>query len=442
MNTKQWKSVISVLLAVFFAMQLAGCAGADHPTGKPENSLEQMQSGTAGKAVNLMAEITPNTAEPTDVTAEGADVMAEASAAGMDFALRLFRAGASEKENTLVSPLSVLCALAMTANGAKGTTLSQMENTLGMDRMKLNAFFRKYMTAWKEDETPVLHLANSVWFAGDQRFSVNRDFLQTNADFYGSDVYQAPFDDTTLADINGWIKEKTDGMIPTILDKIPENAIMYLVNALAFNAKWERAYSRNEVGQGEFTTAEGTICTVDYLCSEENAYLEDENATGFVKYYEGGRYAFAAILPNEGVSVTEYLASLNGTALQAMLTAPRQESVETALPRFEASWSAELSKLLVSMGMTAPFDENAADFSGLGTSTSGNIYIKRVLHKTYLAVNEDGTSAAAATVVEMPAKAVEMEKEVYLTRPFVYVLFDCQTELPLFIGTMMDPSQR
>ena len=388
-----------------------------------------------------MAEITPNTAEPADLTAEGADVMAEASAAGTDFALRLFRAGASEKENTLVSPLSVLCALAMTANGANGTTLSQMEETLGLDRMKLNAFFRKYMAALTEGEAEDLHLANSIWFTSDKRFSVNRDFLQTNADFYGSDVYQAPFDDSTLADINGWVKEKTDGMIPSILDEIPANAVMYLVNALAFDAKWEKAYSENQIGEGAFTTAEGTTCTVDYLCSEENAYLEDENATGFVKYYEGGRYAFAALLPNEGVSTTEYLASLDGKALQAMLTAPQQESVETALPKFEASWSSELSELLVSMGMTVPFDEDEADFSGLGTSTGGNICINRVLHKTYLAVDENGTRAGAATVVEMTDKAAPAEpKEVYLTRPFVYVLFDCQTGLPLFFGTMMNPN--
>ena len=435
MLTKQWKSVISMLLVVFFAMQLAGCAG------KPENPTEQHQASAVGKAVNLMAEITPNTAEPADLTAEGADVMAEASAAGTDFALRLFRAGASEKENTLVSPLSVLCALAMTANGANGTTLSQMEETLGLDRMKLNAFFRKYMAALTEEKTPVLHLANSVWFTSDNRFTANRDFLQTNADFYGSDVYQAPFDDSTVADINEWIKEKTDGMIPAILNQIPKNAVMYLVNALAFDAKWEKAYSENQIGQGEFTTAEGTTCTVDYLCCEENAYLEDENATGFVKYYEGGRYAFAAMLPNEDVSIKEYLASLDGKALQAMLTAPQQEAVETALPKFETSWSSELSELLVSMGMDVPFDEDAADYSKLGTSTGGNICINRVLHKTYLAVDENGTRAGAATVVEMTDKAAVVEpKEVYLTRPFVYFLFDCQTGIPIFIGTMMDPS--
>ncbi len=421
MKTRGWKQTICLLLIAVLAMQLAGCAGASQP-------------GEAAKAVNLMAEITPHPAEPADVTGE-------ASVAATDFALRLFRAGAVPNKNTLISPLSVLCALAMTANGAEGMTRSQMEQTLGLDRAQYNAFFRSFLAALAQDDQGVLHMANSIWFTDDTRFTVNQTFLQTNADHYGADVFKAPFDETTVQQLNGWVKEKTDGMIPAILNEIPPNAIMYLVNALAFDAKWEKPYRQESVASGTFHTADGSERTVDFMGSEEHAYLEDNLATGFVKYYQGGRFAFAALLPNEGVSVESYLASLNAEGLRTMLAAPKNETVLTALPKFEASWSGELSELLKSMGMTAPFDDDLADFTGLGTSTGGNISISQVLHKTYVSVDEGGTRAGAATAVEMTDKAaIEEPKQVYLDRPFVYLLIDCQSGIPLFIGTMMDPN--
>ena len=138
----------------------------------------------------------------------------------------------------------------------------------------------------------------------------------------------------------------------------------------------------------------------------------------------------------------DYLASLSGEALQAMLAAPRYETVYTSLPKFEAEWSAELNELLESMGMTAAFDGFQADFSGLGISTAGNIYISRVIHKTFISVAEDGTRAGAATLVEACDEAAAMDpKQVYLDRPFVYMLIDCQTGIPFFIGTMLDPAE-
>ena len=363
-------------------------------------------------------------------------------AANMDFALRLFRAADNSDRNTLISPLSVSVALAMTANGAKGETLAQMEQTLGMRLDELNAYYLAYREALENNES--LRLANSVWFTGSERFTVNRSFLQRNADCYGAGAFQAPFDKTTVKDINDWVKEKTNGIIPEILDEIPANAVMYLINALAFEAKWEEKYEENDVRSGTFTCADGTKRNVDYLWSSEHQYLETEQFSGFLKPYKDGRFAFAALLPREGVSPEELLNSLDGAALLDLLDAPQTERVSAALPKFDAAYSVQLNDVLKTMGMKLPFDENNADFSGLGTSTAGNIAINRVLHKTFLSVDENGTKAAAATVVEMTQKAMavtEPEKQVILDRPFVYMLIDTENKLPLFIGTMLDPAQ-
>ena len=407
--------IISLLLVCAMAVNLTGC------TMKVQ-------------AKDLMEGITPNNVDALDdLSSQNADVT--------DFAIRLFKASNENGKNTLISPLSVLCALAMTANGAEEETLAQMEEVLGMTTDELNLYLYSYMKNLPQGDKYKLSLANSIWFTEDERFTVNQDFLQTNADYYGADIYKAPFDKQTLKDINNWVKQNTDGMIPEILDQIPPEAIMYLVNALAFEAEWSEIYEKHQVKDGEFTKEDGTKQDVKFMYGSEGTYFEDEKATGFMKRYKGGKYAFVAMLPNEGVSVSEYIASLDGESLNALLANPQYGTVHTSIPKFETEYKVEMSEILQDMGMTEAFDMYNADFEGLGTSTGGNIYISRVLHKTFISVGEKGTKAGAATIVEMKdgAAAEPTEpKEVYLDRPFVYMLVDCENNIPFFIGTMMD----
>ncbi|MBQ7922464.1 MAG: serpin family protein [Clostridia bacterium] len=376
--------------------------------------------------------------------AGGDIVIADVSdAAVTDFAIRLFKESMEEGENTLVSPLSVLVALSMTANGADNETLSQMEAVLGMPIDQLNTWISNYMANLPEEETYKLSLANSIWFKDDPTFVVHEDFLQTNADYYGAGIYKSPFDDSTLKEINQWVEDNTDGMIKDILDQIPEDAVMYLINALAFDAEWQSIYKEYQIQDGKFTTEDGTVRDVELMYSTENKYLSDDKAEGFIKYYKDRKYAFAALLPNEGVSVSEYVASLDGEHLHEMLTGAKVTPVDAAIPKFETGYKVEMSGILKKMGMPDAFDGAIADFSKLGESTDGkNIIISRVIHQTYINVDGKGTKAGAATVVEMTTESamepMDPPKRVYLDRPFVYILIDCETNLPFFIGTMMD----
>lgn len=386
-------------------------------------------------APSLSDGVTPRgNIESADVN-EAGDVLA-------DFGVRLFRESFTEDKNTLVSPLSVLCALSMTANGAEENTLAQMESVLGMDIASLNAYLKVYKDALPQDEKNKLSVANSIWFTDDARFTVNEDFLQTNADYYGANIYKAPFNSGTCKDINNWVKEKTDGMIKDILDEIPTDAVMYLVNALAFDAEWQETYEKHQVRDAVFTKEDGTTQTADMMYSSEHTYLEGENFTGFIKYYVRSKYAFAAMLPGENVSVSELVSSLNGEMLYDILSNPTSTAVNAGLPKFEFEFDTELSATLSGMGMPDAFDDNLADFSGLGSSSRGNIFINRVFHKTYIEVGEKGTRAGAATVVEMndcaAAEVIGKPKEVILDRPFVFMLIDTETNLPFFIGSVMD----
>lgn len=412
------RRICSVFLSLAMLLSLPGCATA-----------------SAVAAEDLMKGVT---ATPVFTDADWLE-REECAEALTGFSVELFQNSVKGGENTLVSPLSVLSALAMTANGAGGETLTQMEAASGLPMDQLNEYLRAYRAALANTEKAKLHIANSIWFKDTESFAVGRDFLQSNADYYGAGAYKGPFDDTTRDDINNWVKENTDGMIPAILDNIPGDAVMYLVNALAFDAEWADPYKESQVRAGTFTTEDCAAQDVKLMWSEESDYVRDELAQGFIRPYAGGNYSFVALLPNEGVTVAEYVASLTGEGLAKLLGAARSVPVDAALPKFEAEYGVEMSEILRNMGMTDAFDSNRADLSGLGSSTEGNLYISRVLHKTYISVDEKGTKAAAVTAVEVVPECAPIEERysVILDRPFVYFIVDQQTKLPIFMGTVM-----
>ena len=412
------KTMAVLLLAAMLLCIFTGC-GENTDIGK----TRALSDGISAKRVN------------TDSVTLNGDYAVSAT----DFAVRLFKECAIPGENTLISPVSVLYALSMTANGANGETKSQMETVLGAPVSELNDYLCAYMDSLPENEKYRLSIANSIWFTNNKDFTVNKDFLHANADYYGADIYQAPFDASTCDDINKWVEDKTDGMVKDILDEIPSDAIMYLVNALAFDAEWLKIYDESEVRDGSFTTEDGKTQDAKFMYSEESLYLEDENATGFIKYYADEKYAFAALLPDEGVTVDEYLSSMTGESLHKMLSNPQNIKVEIAIPKFESEYSTDMADILAAMGMPDAFNKHNADFTRLGASETGNIFISRVLHKTKIAVDEKGTKAGSSTAVEMKTESrPEFSQAVYLDRPFIYMLIDREANLPLFIGTMMD----
>ena len=341
------------------------------------------------------------------------------------------------KTDPLISPLSIAAALSMTANGAVGETKAQMEEVLGASADTLSSSFAALQSALKNDKQ--LKLANSIWLKDTPTLHVEDAFLRKNADCFGAGIYAAPFDDSTKTAINDWVKEKTDGMIPEILDKISADSVVYLVNALAFDAKWEDIFETTQVRTGRFTSREGVEQTGDFLYGETSQYLSGEHAEGFLKYYEGQKYAFAALLPEEGMDITDFVSGLTGQALHAILSSPQTETVEFGLPKFKTAFDTELSESLMALGMTDAFDGEKADFSALGSSDEGNILISRVLHKTFIQVDEAGTKAGAATAVDMvTGSAAEYPHSVYLERPFVYMIVDMETKLPVFLGALTE----
>lgn len=436
------KKMLSLGLCAALALSaLCGCGSRPGGGDLTAQGAGIVKLSGPGQGGSLSADAGQGTSQSGGVSGQEDGRPADAASV-TDFALRLFRQSLTHAENsktnTLISPMSVLYALSMTAGGAKGETLSQMEKVLGASVPALNTFLYQYRSGLPEGDGCKLSLANSIWIRDDERLTVNGDFLAANEKWYGADIYKAPFDSSTVKAVNQWVSDATDAMIPDILDEIPADAVLYLINGLAFDAEWDTVYKENDVREDTFTEEDGTQHRTELMHSMENYYLEDDNARGFLKYYKNRKYAFAALLPNDGVSVSDCAASLDGQALHAMLSNPVNTAVDTAIPRFETEYSAELSGLFEAMGMTDAFDSRMADFSGIGSSLAGNLYVSRILHKTYIAVDERGTKAGAATAVEISDECAAMtEQSVILNRPFLYMIIDCEENLPLFIGTMM-----
>lgn len=415
---------ITLLLAL-----LSGCAARTPSATEPPPPLEDAASGDLMQGISAQ------------VSGGGADVGEEIGAV-TDFGVALFKAcfAGGQDGSALVSPLSVLEALAMTANGADGQTLAQMEAAFGLPMDKLNTALLAYTEALPGSDGGRTALANGIWLNTSAGLNLRRTFLQTNADYYGAAVQAAPFDAAAVDQINGWVKEHTAGRIDKIVDELNAGAAMVLVNALTFDGVWEDIYREDQVQPGTFTTEAGEVRDVEMMTSEETAFLQDEKARGFLKYYEDRSYAFAALLPDEDVSLADYAASLTGERVRELLSSVREDvMVDAAIPKFSIQYGAALNEALEAMGIVDAFDGEKADFSRMTEAATGSLCIDRVLHKTFIKVDEKGTEAGAATAVDIRTTGMMGPMEqVHLDRPFVYMLIDCAHGVPLFIGAVTD----
>ena len=482
-KNKATLTVVSALLLCAMALGLAGCAGEAEPkdldaiAGSTNQTAAPSDEGTTAtekkpetgddSPAETEKEAVPETRDVLEADEEPAESDSRVSASNlmknvkaestyakpaderfissqMRLSVDLFKGsvGKSKNKNVLISPLSIELALAMTANGADGQTRAEMETLLGGDTTieELNEYLRTYVKSLPSDEKYKLGIANSIWFRDDESLTVKKDFLQTNADYYGAQVYKAPFDDSTVNDINSWVDEHTDGLIGGILKEIDESKMLYLINAMVFDAEWQDIYRETAVKDGTFTSIAGDERDVQMMASGESKYLDDGRATGFIKNYSGGRYSFAALLPNEDIDIYEYIDGLTDEGLLDTLENAERCTVNAEMPKFSSEYSLNMTVVLSELGMPTAF-EKLADFSKMGNYMGFNLFISDVVHTTCIKVNERGTEAGAVTSVEMSAAASAAPtkvRDVTLDRPFVYMIIDNSTNLPIFIGVVVD----
>jgi serpin B len=360
-----------------------------------------------------------------------------------NFALAMFRKTVTKDNgNDLLSPLSAALCLALVNNGANGETRAQLEGLLGMETDELNRGMYAYTSTLYTADDCKLNLANSIWMK-ENALQVNPDFLQTNADWYNAQAYAAPFDSSTVEDINNWCYNQTTGKISKILNDIPPTTVMYLINAVDFDAKWQTKYERKDILKGTFHSYDGTDSDVTMLYSQESRYFMDDNSVGFTKPYIGNKYSFMALLPDDGVDIYEYINSLDEVKWAGLWESadPSREDyvyrkVYARIPEFTYETELSLNDTLQALGVTDMFDPDKADFSGIDSTQT--LWCDTVKQKTIIELDRNGTKAAAVTWAGMNAMSAAPPEELYITldRPFVYAIIDNTHKLPIFIGAV------
>ncbi|GKX67939.1 serpin family protein [Inconstantimicrobium mannanitabidum] len=360
-----------------------------------------------------------------------------------DFSVDLFKQSYDKNENSLVSPTSVYLALGMTANGADGNTLKEFQKLLGkygLNTKDLNSYYKTLAENLTKVNAGKVSISNSIWYNDDKTIDIKKDFLQTNADYYNASLYKSNFKSSEIVnDINNWVKFNTGKKIDKIVETVDPKTVMYLINTIYFEEKWENIYETKDVHEGSFQLADGKRKSASFMHSAEIGYLSDNMGEGFIKHYKDGKYSFMALLPKENISIESYVNSLSGESFNKLLKNKADEMVVAELPKFKAEYSVRLITTLQKMGLNDCFSIEKANFAPMGSSKQGNIYIEDVLHKTFISVDTEGTKAAAATKVEMKSGAAPSKHFIKLNCPFVYAIIDNETNLPIFIGTMMNP---
>lgn len=354
------------------------------------------------------------------------------------FAMSLFsQAVSSDDKNALISPFSAFCCLALITNGADGNTLSQLEQALGINVTKLNRSAYSFSNDLHSSKKCRLSIANSVWYNNStDKLNVAPDFLQTNADWYDSDIFSADFDQKTVDDINSWCKENTNSMINNLISEIDPSTVMYLFNAIAFDSEWAEPYKKNQINAGYFRNHDGTSSPVEMMSSVESKYFKYYDAVGFAKNYSGNAYSFVGILPDEGTDIYEFARSMDLQFWNGFFDSKTLCNVNVRIPEYKYETDImNFNEALQSMGITDIFDSSTANLSKMGSSPMGDLYLRSVFQKAVIDVSRNGTKAAAITSGSMNTKSCEPEERfVYLDRPFIFAIVDNSTNIPLFMG--------
>ena len=372
----------------------------------------------------------------TEIEAQGKNADSEFVSSMADFSSLLLNKVANKDENTFISAYSVISALALVANGADNNTKAQFEKVFGCDIDKLNSYLYSFNEKLQSDEKVEVDIANSVW-VNEPKLSLYDEYLARVYAYYNSSVYRENFaTDDTLNKINKWCSDNTDGMIKEILKDLNPDAVMVLLNAIFFDAKWEKQYQSFNLTDGNFNNYDGSKSKASYLNSTEHNGFVGDNYTGAIKYYEGRKFAFAVLLPDEKTDVYDFAESITGEKyLEIMNGATNKYDFSLKLPKLEIEFEQEIKDTLMSMGILDAFGGDA-DFTKIGKPTSGKIFISKVTHKTKLELNEAGTRAAAVTSIEMRNTAFMPGEviDVVLDRPFVFYIIDTETNVPIFSG--------
>jgi serpin B len=346
----------------------------------------------------------------------------------------------STGENIFISPTSIAMALEMTYNGARGGTQKAMAETLELQGMSLEAVNQANtdLTAALESLGDIqLDIANSLW--ADKRTTFEPDFIKRNKDFYQAALRSLDFGDpvASAAAINKWVDEETRGKIREMVEdsEVGMDVVLFLINAVYFKGSWTVKFDEQYTGERDFTLLDGSKKKVPMMMTKSNRFgrYQGDGFQAVSLPYGDEKVSMYIFLPDRDLSLEEFHKRLSAESWANWMSRFQKEETTVILPRFKLECEANLNKALKELGMGVAFSSRDADFTGMCT---GRCWIDKVKHKTFVEVNEEGTEAAAATVVKMKRGG---PAPVRVDRPFFCAIRDDTTGAVLFMGCVVEP---
>lgn len=432
-DRRSWLAGTLGLLAAAAAPALTGCGAGG-------------QGGAGGQVDTVEADVARAAADPTAV--------AGAVTAMQDFGAAAFSLAAADgghaATDLVLSPASIHLALGMTLLGARGGTATEMLSALhASDAVTLarghnavsQALDRCQETVRSDDGHSVtvrFALADALW--GQRGITWAPAFLEALATQFGAAMHVVDYErgtESARAAINGWVGDVTRRTIPELIGPgvLDASTRLTLVNALYLKAPWASPFEPSRTAPGPFTRARGEQVRVPFMQQNVDAGYADGDGWRAVRLDYAGRLALTLVLPDPGNDA--FMTTLDGARLRAVLGATRPAMVDLTVPKWRTRSSLQLNSLLSRLGMPSAFTD-AADFGGM--TTDARLGISAVVHQAYLAVDEAGTEASAATAVVVGLTAAPQQVRMTFDRPFLYVLHDRELGVPLFIGRVGDPS--
>lgn len=410
------RPILSTLAAAVLALSVA-CSGA---------------TGTApGGAAPLLDAL------PRPLTAGEQAI----SSAANDFSFSLFRqlSAAQRDGNIFTSPLSASMALGMAMNGAAGSTYDQMRATLGFgatSEAEIDAGYKGLIALLRGLDSSVdFRIANSIWHRND--FPFEQSFLDAGRNWFDAEVSGLDFaSPAAVATINDWVSASTAGKIPSIIDAIDPNDVMFLINAIYFKGSWRDRFDPAETRDAPFHGVGGDQAMKLMHRNGGIGYLDTPQFQAVDLPYGNGAFTMTVLLPHEGTSVDAVAASLNGTDWSARMGQFHPATVDLYLPRFKLEWERTLNDDLQTLGMRDAFSGGIADFTRM-SPRGRELFISIVKQKTYVDVNEEGTEAAAVTVVGMQLTSMPVPIVVRVDRPFIFVIRERLSGTIVFMGKIV-----
>ncbi len=349
---------------------------------------------------------------------------------------------AGENENVIISPLSISYALSMTLNGAVGATRDSMLDALRMNGTtpdEINSSFKNLTSALLSvDKRVIMTIANSVWT--EKNFEVKQAFIDLLKNYYSAVSESFDINDASTPDlINKWIEDNTNGLIKNMINKLDDNTVMLLINAIYFKGKWASQFDASKTTAMPFYRDDGISENVPMMTQESDFKAYEGQGFTMAEFpYGQGNFVMDVILPDTQDGLSSILLSLSEAGFTTLMNQLYSRKVDLFFPKFKYGFKKDLNDILSDMGMGIAFTDSA-DFSNI--SDQHKLKISTVKHQACIETDEEGTEAAAATVVGIVATSLPAVLQLNLDHPFLYIIRETTTNTILFMGRVSDPLQ-